>query len=37
MYIEIGDKDAAANILVDLMENGSNDAAERAQKLYQAL
>ena len=37
MYIEIGDKDAAMNILADLMENGSNDAAERAQALYQAL
>ena len=33
MYIEIGDKDAAMNILADLMENGSNDAAERAQAL----
>ena len=37
MYLEIGDKDAAMNILADLMENGSNDAAERAQALYQAL
>ena len=37
MYIEIGDKDAAMNILADLMENGSNDAAERAQALYQSL
>ena len=37
MYIEIGDKDAAMNILSDLMENGSNDAAERAQALYQSL
>ena len=37
MYIEIGDKDAAMNILVDLIENGSNDAAERAQALYQTL
>ena len=33
MYVEIGDKDAALNILIDLMENGSNETAERAEKL----
>ena len=37
MYVEIGDKDAALNILIDLMENGSNETAERAEKLYQTL
>ena len=37
MYVEIGDKDAALNILIDLMENGSNETAERAEKLYQSL